>query len=90
MRNYKLIVVLKGDLAKEKKQKMLENIQTWAGAKDTKVSELGEKKLAYTIKREKKGDYVALNFNSENIATDFEKRLVNQDDILRHLMIRIA
>ncbi len=89
MRNYKLIVVLKGDITKDKKQKMLENIQTWAGAVDTKVSELGEKKLAYTIKREKKGDYVALNFNSENIAVDFEKRLINQDDILRHLMIRV-
>ncbi len=89
MRNYKLIVVLKGDLPKEKKKKTLESIETWAGAKETKISELGEKKLAYTIKREKKGDYVAMQFDSENIATDFEKRLINSDDILRHLMIRV-
>ncbi len=89
MRNYKLIVVLKGDIAKDKKKKMLESIETWAGAKDTKIKELGEKKLAYTIKREKKGDYVAMEFGSENIAVDFEKRLINQDDILRHLMIRV-
>lgn len=89
MRNYKLIVVLKGDITKDKKKKMLESIEAWAGAKETKVKELGEKKLAYTIKREKKGDYVAMEFGSENIAVDFEKRLINQDDILRHLMIRV-
>lgn len=89
MRSYKLIVVLKGDLSKDKKKKMLETIETWAGALDTKVTELGEKKLAYTIKREKKGDYVEMNFNSEKIDTGFEKRIVNQDDILRHLMIRV-
>lgn len=90
MRSYKLVVVLKGDLTKEKKKKMLETIETWAGATDTKVTELGEKKLAYTIKREKKGDYVEMNFNSEKIDTGFEKRIINQDDILRHLMIRVS
>lgn len=89
MRNYKLVVVLKGDLTKEKKKKMLESIETWAGATDTKITELGEKKLAYTIKREKKGDYLEMNFNSDKIDTGFEKRLINQDDILRHLMIRV-
>lgn len=89
MRNYKLVVVLKGDLTKEKKKKMLESIETWAGATDTKITELGEKKLAYTIKREKKGDYLEMNFNSDKIDTGFEKRLINQDDILRHLMLRV-
>ena len=89
MRNYKLIVVLKGDLSKETKKKTIENIETWVHAKETKVTELGEKKLAYTIKREKKGDYVVMEFGSENVAVDFEKRLVNSDDILRHLMIRV-
>jgi len=39
----------------------------------------------YTIKREKKGEYVVLEFESEKISTDFEKRLIIQDDILRHL-----
>lgn len=89
MRSYKLIVVLKGDLTKDKKKKMLDSVETWAKATDMKITELGEKKLTYTIKREKKGDYVEMNFNSENIETGFEKRLVNQDDILRHLMIRV-
>ncbi|MGE5042056.1 MAG: 30S ribosomal protein S6 [Candidatus Levyibacteriota bacterium] len=89
MRSYKLVLLLKSDLGKEKKKKLLDQVETWAGAKETKTEELGEKKLAYVIKRERKGDYVALSFGSDKISTDFEKRLVIQEDILRHLMVRM-
>ncbi len=89
MRSYKLVLLLKSDLAKEKKKKLLDQVETWVGAKETKTTELGEKKLMYTIKREKKGDYVFLEFGSEKIDPGFEKRLVISDDILRHLMIRV-
>lgn len=88
MRSYKLVLLLKSDLTKEKKKKLLDLVVSWAGAKDTKVQEIGEKKLMYVIKHEKKGDYVALEFGSDKIDTGFEKRLVIQEDILRHLMIR--
>ncbi len=89
MRSYKLVLLLKSDLTKEKKKKLLDQVEALAGAKDTKTTELGEKKLTFTIKSEKKGDYVALEFGSEKIDPGFEKRLVIQDDILRHLMIRV-
>lgn len=88
MRSYRLVLVLKSGVTKEKKKKLLDQIDGWAGAKETKVIELGEKKLMYTIKHEKKGEYVSLEFGSEKIPTDFEKRLIIQDDVLRHLMIR--
>lgn len=89
MRSYKLVLLLKSDLTKDKKKKLLDQIETLAKATDAKTEELGEKKLTYTIKREKKADFVALTFNSDKISTDFEKRLVIQEDILRHLMIRV-
>lgn len=89
MRSYKLVLLLKSDLGKEKKKKLLDQVEAWAGAKETKVTELGEKKLMYTIQHEKKGDYVALEFGSEKVEPDFEKRLVINDDILRHLMVRV-
>lgn len=89
MRSYKLIVVLKSDLGKEKKAKLLETVGTWAGAKDAKTIELGEKKLSYAIRHERKGDYVALEFGSDKIDQGFERRLAVQEDILRHLMLRM-
>ncbi|MFI5265613.1 MAG: 30S ribosomal protein S6 [Candidatus Levyibacteriota bacterium] len=88
MRSYRLVLVLKSGLTKEKKKKLLDQIDGWAGAKDSKSTDLGEKKLMYPIKRERKGEYVAMEFQSEKISTDFEKRLIISDDILRHLMIR--
>ena len=88
MRSYKLVLLLKSDLTKDKKKKLLDQVEVWAGAKEAKTEELGEKKLAYTIKHEKKGEYVALSFGSEKVTQDFEKRLVISEDILRHLMIR--
>lgn len=89
MRSYKLVLLLKSDLTRDKKKKVLDQVSVWADAKDVKSSELGEKKLAYVIKKERKGDYVALEFNSENVPTDFEKRVVVNEDILRHLMLRV-
>lgn len=89
MRNYKLVVVLKGDITKDKKKKILDQVATWAKATEVKTTELGEKKLTYSIKHEKKGDFVTLEFQSESIDPGFEKRLVITEDILRHLMIRV-
>lgn len=89
MRSYKLVLVLKSDLGRDKKKKLLDTVGSWVGATDPKTTELGEKKLAYVIKKEKKADFVALEFGSEKVSSDFEKRLVIQDDILRHLMIRV-
>lgn len=88
MRSYKLVLLLKSGLTKEKKKKLLDLISEWAHAKETKTQEIGEKKLMYPIKHEKKGDYVALEFGSDKIDTGFEKRLIISEDILRHLMIR--
>lgn len=88
MRSYKLVLVLKSGQTKDKKKQLLDQINGWVGAKDAKSTDLGEKKLMYVIKHEKKGEYVVLEFQSEKISTDFEKRLIIQDDILRHLMIR--
>lgn len=88
MRSYKVVLILKSDLGKEKKAKLLESIEKMFGAKSTKIEELGEKKLAYTIKREKKGDYAVMNLEAETINSDFEKRMLITDGILRHLTIR--
>lgn len=89
MRSYTLVLLLKSDLTRDKKKKLLDQVETWAGAKELKTTELGEKKLMYSIKHEKKGEYVAMDFGSEKIDPGFERRLAIQDDILRHLMIRV-
>lgn len=90
MKKYRLVLLLKSDLKKDAKQKLIDDIKSWFGAiKNDKLSELGEKRLAYTIKSEKKGEYVSVEFEVESIKADTEKRIRIQDTVLRHLLVRI-
>ncbi len=89
MRNYRLVLLLKSELSKEKKKTLLDDVQKWAGEVEKgEIKELGEKKLAYPINREKKGDYVLYSFTSEKVADDLEKKVQLQESVLRHLLIR--
>lgn len=90
MRTYKLVLLLKSSLKKDQKEKILDNVKKWAGeTKNDKVDNLGEKKLAYIITKQKSADYVALNFETERVAQDLDKRILMEEDILRHLLIRV-
>ena len=89
MRNYQLVLLLKSDLKKDLKDKLFEDIKKFLGKlENEKIDSLGEKKLSYPIKKERKGEYVVINFDSEKIDTDLNRRILIKDEILRHLLIR--
>ena len=80
---------MKPDLKKEPKDKLFDEIKKWLGAiKNDKVDSLGEKKLAYPIKRERRGEYAVMNFEAETIDADLNKKLLIKDEVLRHLLVR--
>ena len=84
-----MVLLLKPDLKKEPKDKLFDEIKKWLGAiKNDKVDSLGEKKLAYPIKRERRGEYAVMNFEAETIDTDLNKKLLIKDEVLRHLLVR--
>ncbi len=56
--------------------------------KVAKEESLGEKNFSYPIKKEKSGFYYLLSLEGDNISVDFEKRILMQDEVLRHLLIR--
>ena len=81
--------MLKSDTKKEKKEKVLLDLEKWVGnVKVKKMTELGEKKLAYPIRGAKSADYLLFELEGESIAPDASKRIEMSDDIMRHLMIR--
>lgn len=91
MRMYRLVLLLKSGLKKEKREKLLKTLNTWIGdMKDEKVYELGEKKLAYSIKKERLAEYYVVEFTSEGNVKDLDKRMSLQEDILRHLIVRMG
>ena len=89
MRNYRMVLILKSDLTAEAKDKLLSDVISWGGklSKD-KITQLGEKKFAYPIKGNQKGDYVILEFESEAVSSELEKKVIINENILRHLLIR--
>ena len=89
MRAYELALVLKTSLSDSQRKKALDAIK--ALLKDLKITKeqtIGEKSLSYKIKKENSGYYMDFLFEGENIPVDFEKKLINNEDVLRHLLIR--
>ncbi len=89
-RSYELVVVLKPTLQQDKRKKLLDTIKTWL--KDlsiVKEAEWGQKVLAYPIKKELSGYFAVYTLETEqSLPSDFEKRLISNEDILRHLVVR--
>ncbi|MBI2049471.1 30S ribosomal protein S6 [Candidatus Roizmanbacteria bacterium] len=90
MRSYELILITKASLSDALRKKLMTSIKALLG--DLKVKdekELGEKHLAYKIKKETKGFYWDLFLEGEGVPKDFEKKLGEFDKILRHLLIKV-
>jgi ribosomal protein S6 len=89
MRLYDLVLVMKASLSDKEREKVINAIKT--GLKDAKISAeeaWGQKPLAYKIKKELAGFYHKMEVEMETIPGDFEKRLLANENILRHLLLR--
>jgi ribosomal protein S6 len=88
MRTYEFVLILRPVQEKER-SKILESVKSWL--KDFKISnekDWGSKALKYKIKKEQTGFYYSFNVEGDKISNDFEKKLLNTDVVLRHLLIR--
>ena len=89
MRDYKLVIILKSDLKKDRRDKLLSDVQSWIGEMDSpKTDTLGDRKLAYPIKKERTGEFVVMNFAANTIPTDVNDKIRMQEDVLRYLLVR--
>jgi small subunit ribosomal protein S6 len=89
MRAYELVLVLKTSLSESQQKKVLESIKSLLkGVKTVKENIMGQKPLAYPIKKEMAGVYIDWTFEMETIPQDLEKKLLVNENVLRHLLIR--
>lgn len=90
MRVYELVMVLRSSLSEVQRKKLVETVKTWLGeVKVKKEDEWGQKPLSYPIKKEVSGFYLDFLVEaSEGIPADLEKRLLTNENILRHLLLR--
>lgn len=90
MRSYELVLVIKASLSEAQQKKLTDTVKGWLGdVKIAKSEDWGKKPLAYPIKREESGVFFDWHLDAkEAIPKDFEKRILNNEDVLRHLLIR--
>ncbi len=90
MRSYELVIVFRTSLMEAQRKKLVETIKGWVkDLKVTKEEQWGQKAFSYPIKKETSGYYLYITLEGEKgMPIDFEKRLITNDQVLRHLVVR--
>lgn len=94
MRKYEIMIIVKPTLSEEDTKKVVENfsnILTTNGAKIIGTKEMGQRELAYEIKKYKSGYYYVyeIEANDDKAISEFDRLSLISDDIVRHLITRI-
>ena len=90
---YEILFIVRPDL-EEKKIKdtfsKFEKILVDKGAKVLSSKELGQKELAYEIKKHKTGYYFLINVEADSKAiNEFERVATLSEDIIRHISVKL-
>lgn len=88
MRAYEIVFVVKTGSDTERK-KIVDFVKgLLKGVKLTKEDDLGSKALAYKIKGELSGHYYNIVVEGDLNVSDFEKKVLENNAVLRHLVLK--
>ena len=91
MNKYESVVIIdpavEEDKVKELSQKFTDIINN--DGKVEKVEDLGKKKLAYELKKNKEGYYVVINFDANpNLISELERNYRIMDEVIKFITIK--
>ena len=93
MRNYEMMFIVKSGIDADKAKEEVETLKkiiTSGKGKVSKVDEMGQRKLAYPIKKEVSGIYYVFTFECDKeTLSELDRRIKINENILRHLIIRL-
>ena len=92
MNKYEIMFIVRADID-EKTQKdtvaTFEKVLTNMKAKITNTKDMGQKKLAYQINKQQRGNYYVFNVEaSPEAIKEFDRKARIDENILRHIVIR--
>jgi len=94
LRDYELIVIISPEVPEEEVPANIDKIKeliTSKGGSITQVDRWGKRRLAYSVKHFKEGNYVLTKFQTEQAATaELEANLRISEKILRHMLVRLG
>ena len=93
MNKYEIMFIVKTTMESDAASKLANTYKTLITDEKGEVTnfkDMGQRKLAYAIKKQNTGFYYVINFNatSETIK-ELDRRLGLDENILRHLIIRL-
>lgn len=94
MKKYEIMFIVKPDLEeakiKEVAASMKKNLED-NGAKVVDEKDMGQRELAYEIKKYNNGHYFLFVIETENnkATSEFDRLALISEDIIRHLIIRV-
>lgn len=94
MKKYEIMFIVRPTLGEDEIKKVAENfknILTNNGANVTELKEMGQRELAYEIKKFKSGYYflIELEANGDKAIKEFDRLALISSDIVRHLITKI-
>ena len=94
MRNYEIMFIVKPTLGEDELKNVVKNFEdvlTNHGAKIVDSKEMGQRELAYEIKKFKSGYYYVyvIEANNDEAIKEFDRLALISNDIIRHLITKI-
>ena len=93
MNKYEMMFIVKATMEAEQVKATAEGVKKNAENKNSKVvdyKELGEKKLAYPIKKEINGYYFVMQLEaSKEAVAELDRKTALDENVLRHLIIKL-
>jgi len=93
MNKYEMMFIVKATMEAEQVKATAESVKKNAeteGAKVAEYKELGEKKLAYPIKKELNGYYFVMEMEAnKDIIAELDRKTALDENILRHLIVKL-
>ena len=92
MNKYEIMFIIKAELDEKgikDTEKAMEKVLTDMKSKIVNTKDMGQRKLAYPIKKQVRGYYFVLNVEATKEAIkEFDRKIKLDENVLRHLIIR--
>ena len=91
MNKYESVVIINPNVEENKLKELIERFQTLINTdgKVEQVNELGKKKLAYEIKKNKEGYYVVYDFEANpNLIAELERNYRITDEVIKFIVVK--
>ena len=91
MNKYESVVIINPNVEENKLKELIERFQTLINTdgKVEQVNELGKKKLAYEIKKNKEGYYVVYDFEANpSLIAELERNYRITDEVIKFIVVK--